>query len=53
MNSLKIIPGDLAVDDRGKLIFVNDFDFNNIKRFYIVENHKQNFIRAWHVKKWG
>jgi dTDP-4-dehydrorhamnose 3,5-epimerase-like enzyme len=51
MNSLKIIPGDIAVDDRGKLIFVNDFDFKNIKRFYIVENHKQNFIRAWHGHK--
>jgi dTDP-4-dehydrorhamnose 3,5-epimerase-like enzyme len=40
--------GDIAVDDRGKLTFVNDFDFEGVKRFYMVENHKKGFIRAWH-----
>ena len=28
--------------------FNNDFDFNGIKRFYMVENHNEGFIRAWH-----
>jgi len=47
-NSAKIIKGGIAVDDRGCLRFVNDFDFNNVKRFYQVENHRAGYIRAWH-----
>jgi dTDP-4-dehydrorhamnose 3,5-epimerase len=44
----KIINGGLSVDDRGSVRFVNDFDFNGVKRFYQVENHSRGFIRAWH-----
>lgn len=44
----KIINGGLSVDDRGSVTFVNDFDFSNVKRFYVVENHRSGFIRAWH-----
>ena len=40
-----------AVDDRGAVSFVNDFDFKDVKRFYIVENHKQGFVRGWHAHK--
>ncbi len=40
--------GGVAVDDRGNLKFVNDFDFEGVKRFYQVENHERGFIRAWH-----
>jgi dTDP-4-dehydrorhamnose 3,5-epimerase len=42
------IIGNTAVDDRGSLKFVNDFNFENVKRFYQVQNHCKNFIRAWH-----
>jgi dTDP-4-dehydrorhamnose 3,5-epimerase len=42
------IEGGLFADDRGFLRFVNDFNFNKVKRFYQVENHSKNFIRAWH-----
>ena len=45
---IKIIPGGIAVDDRGALRFCNDFNFRNVKRFYEVENHRRGFIRAWH-----
>ncbi len=44
----KIINGGIATDDRGSVMFVNDFDFLNVKRFYVVENHRSGFIRAWH-----
>jgi len=44
----KIIKGGIAVDDRGSLRFVNDFNFEGVKRFYQVENHRQGYIRAWH-----
>jgi dTDP-4-dehydrorhamnose 3,5-epimerase len=46
-----MINGGIAVDDRGLLRFVNEFDFKGVKRFYQVENHRQGFIRAWHGHK--
>ena len=47
----KLIEGDLAVDDRGRLTFANDFDFKGVKRFYMVANHLPGFVRAWHAHK--
>lgn len=43
-----IIEGGLAVDDRGQLTFANGFGFENVKRFYMVENHSTDVIRAFH-----
>lgn len=43
-----LIEGGFAIDDRGQLSFVNDFDFSNVKRFYMVENFSQDVIRAFH-----
>lgn len=43
--------GGLAVDDRGTVRFINDFDFRGVRRFYHVENHQKGFIRAWHGHK--
>lgn len=51
MDKPKLIQGGIAIDDRGSISFVNDFNFEDIKRFYIVENHKQGFVRAWHAHK--
>ena len=45
------IPGGKAFDDRGALSFINDLDLSVFKRFYIVENHAQGFVRAWHGHK--
>jgi dTDP-4-dehydrorhamnose 3,5-epimerase-like enzyme len=47
----KLIKGDIAVDDRGKLGFVNGFDFKDVKRFYMVENYVGTNIRGWHGHK--
>lgn len=47
----RLIKGGVAVDDRGQLSFINDFDFEGVKRFYTVENHRSGFIRAWHAHK--
>ena len=43
-----LLRGGLAVDDRGAVGFVNDFDFAGVKRFYMVQNHSAGFVRAWH-----
>lgn len=48
MNAITLIAGDAASDDRGTLTFVNDVDFQLVKRFYIVSNHVAGFVRAWH-----
>jgi dTDP-4-dehydrorhamnose 3,5-epimerase-like enzyme len=47
----KLIEGGLAVDDRGELGFVNDFDFSQVRRFYRVTNHQRGFVRAWHAHR--
>jgi dTDP-4-dehydrorhamnose 3,5-epimerase-like enzyme len=46
-----LFKGDLAVDDRGQVSFVNDFRFEGVKRFYMVSNHLAGFIRAWHAHR--
>ena len=48
MKTPQIINGGLSVDDRGSVKFINDFNFENVKRFYQVQNHRSGFIRAWH-----
>lgn len=47
----QLIEGGLAVDDRGEVGFVNDFNFAGVKRFYWVGNHGARFIRAWHAHR--
>lgn len=51
MSEINYIPGGISVDDRGQLAYVNDFDLSKFKRFYLVSNHRQEFIRAWHGHK--
>jgi len=48
MAEIKIINGGVAIDDRGSVRFVNDFNFEGVKRFYQVQNQTAGFIRAWH-----
>lgn len=50
-NDIGFIAGGLAVDDRGKLQFCNDFDMASVRRFYVVSNHAPKFVRAWHGHK--
>lgn len=42
-----LINGDLSIDERGVVKFVNEFNFRDVKRFYIVENHG-DLTRGWH-----
>jgi dTDP-4-dehydrorhamnose 3,5-epimerase len=43
-----LIPGGLAVDDRGTIMFANEFSFPGVKRFYAVSNFETGVVRAWH-----
>ncbi len=47
----KIIDAAISVDDRGSLTYCNSFYFEGVKRAYMVENHRQGFIRAFHGHK--
>lgn len=47
----RILEGGLAVDDRGQVSFINDFHFEDVKRFYMISNHTKGFVRAWHGHK--
>ena len=51
MKKIELIDADLHIDDRGELIFSNNFDMNKIKRFYQITNFSNPFIRAWHGHK--
>jgi len=49
--SPRIINGEIAIDDRGEVAFVNDLDMRGVKRFYTIANHRARFVRAWHAHK--
>ncbi len=51
MRAASSIEGGIFQDNRGIIRFVNDFNFEGIKRFYQVENHKKGFVRAWQGHK--
>lgn len=42
-----IYQGKIFTDERGTLKFVNDFDFQGVKRSYITENSTEHPIRAF------
>lgn len=46
-----LMEGGMVVDDRGSISFVNEFQFEGVKRFYIICNHTVGFVRAWHGHK--
>ena len=46
-----IISGGKYQDSRGSISFVNDFKFEEVKRFYIIEHQDTSVIRAWQGHK--
>ena len=53
---MEIIKGGISRDERGQIRFVNEFDMDNIKRFYIIKNIDCNTLRGWRAhrieKRW-
>lgn len=47
----RFIEGGIAVDERGLTSFVNGFDMSAVKRLYVVSNHTDGIVRAWHGHK--
>jgi len=50
-NNPEIIEGGIYDDDRGRLTFINEFNFENVKRFYTISNKSTEIIRAWQGHK--
>ena len=48
---MQLIKGNIHNDHRGIIRFVNDFDFEKIKRFYAITHPETNIIRAWQGHK--
>jgi dTDP-4-dehydrorhamnose 3,5-epimerase len=42
-----IIKGGIFCDERGSMRFVNDFRFEDVKRFYFIKHPDTSVIRAW------
>ncbi len=42
-----LINGGEHVDERGTIKFFNDFDMQEVKRFYCIQNKDTSVVRAW------
>ena len=42
-----IIKGGSYTDQRGAMRFVNDFHFEDVKRFYFIKHPETRIVRAW------
>lgn len=47
MDIPSIISGGNFFDLRGSMRFVNDFKFDDIKRFYLIKHSDDTIVRAW------
>lgn len=56
MSSIQLIEGGSFEDARGEIRFVNDFNFEGVKRFYIIKHPDTSVVRAWqghqYERKW-
>lgn len=50
-SSPSIIKGKSHTDERGTIIFNNNYDASEIKRLYFIENKNIDFIRGWQGHK--
>jgi len=48
-----IIKGGTFTDKRGSMRFVNDFHFEEVKRFYLIKHPDTSIVRAWQGHRLG
>lgn len=51
MNKPEILEGGIYSDERGELIYNNNFDLSVVKRMYIIKHTDTAVIRAWQGHK--
>ncbi|MDF1551270.1 MAG: dTDP-6-deoxy-3,4-keto-hexulose isomerase [Bacteroidales bacterium] len=42
-----ILKGNIFSDHRGSMRFINEFKFDDVKRFYFIKHPNTSFVRAW------
>jgi dTDP-4-dehydrorhamnose 3,5-epimerase len=47
MMKLRIIQGGIHTDHLGTIMFANDFDLKDVRRFYTIHQPDTSIIRAW------
>ena len=47
----KLIKGNIHKDFRGAIYYNNDFNAQEVKRIYLIENRDTEFVRAWQGHK--
>ena len=56
MSMIQYIDGGSFTDHRGTIRYVNDFNFEGVKRFYIIKHSDKSVVRAWqghqYERKW-
>lgn len=45
--NMRIISGGSYQDERGNIRYVNSFNLDSAKRFYLIEQNKDSNVRAW------
>ncbi|WP_343539411.1 WxcM-like domain-containing protein [Sphingobacterium thalpophilum] len=50
-SSISVIQGGIAIDQRGQIRYVNEFDMTLVKRFYIIKNVDTELIRGWRAHR--
>lgn len=48
---INLIQGGSHVDERGILIYFNELELDNVKRFYTISHPDTNIVRAWQGHK--
>jgi len=51
MDIPSVIEGGIFKDSRGEIRHVNDFNFDEVKRFYIIHQKDSSTVRAWQGHK--
>ncbi len=51
IGDIKLIAGGVHSDIRGSIEFVNEFDMNQVKRFYIIKHNDIKTLRGWRAHK--
>lgn len=51
LKTFQLIQCDIFEDNRGKVVFANDFDMNPIRRLYHIHHLDTDVVRAWQGHK--
>lgn len=51
MSDIKIIKGEIFMDERGQISSLNNFHFDGVKRCYMIHHPNTEIVRGWHGHK--